>query len=276
VTRVTFCSGVAWAVATFIAVVCAAVAAPKRVVSMNVCTDHLALLLAAPGQLVSVTWLAQDPWLNPAATQTKSLHINRGTAEEVLPLQADLVLAGTTTTRQTVFLMRRLGVNVVEVPPVRSLVDVRHNIRAVAEALGRPADGEALVARFEADLSASAGASVQRLRSAALYGSGGHVAGQKTLAGDVAEHVGFRNLADVVGASGGSLSVEELLFARPDLVVLSPPQRDRPSLAAMTLDHPALRLNGTLRRVEIPPAWWTCETPDAAKAATQLAAARDR
>ena len=34
---------------------------PARVVSINLCTDQLALLLAAPGQLLSVSWLSQDP-----------------------------------------------------------------------------------------------------------------------------------------------------------------------------------------------------------------------
>ncbi|MEO0811096.1 MAG: hypothetical protein AAFW82_10790, partial [Pseudomonadota bacterium] len=33
-------------------------AAPRRVVSMNLCTDQLAMLLAAPGQLYSVSYLA--------------------------------------------------------------------------------------------------------------------------------------------------------------------------------------------------------------------------
>jgi iron complex transport system substrate-binding protein len=35
--------------------------APRRVVSINLCTDQLAMMLAAPGQLVSVSDLAADP-----------------------------------------------------------------------------------------------------------------------------------------------------------------------------------------------------------------------
>ncbi len=34
---------------------------PERVVSVNLCTDQLAMLLAAPGQLISVSHLASDP-----------------------------------------------------------------------------------------------------------------------------------------------------------------------------------------------------------------------
>jgi iron complex transport system substrate-binding protein len=34
---------------------------PRRVVSMNLCTDQLAMLVAAPGQLLSVSRIARDP-----------------------------------------------------------------------------------------------------------------------------------------------------------------------------------------------------------------------
>ena len=47
-------------------------AAPLRVVSINLCTDQLAMLLAAPGQLVSVTHLARDPEASVMALQTIS------------------------------------------------------------------------------------------------------------------------------------------------------------------------------------------------------------
>jgi iron complex transport system substrate-binding protein len=35
--------------------------APGRVVSMNLCTDQLALMLAREGQLISVSDIARDP-----------------------------------------------------------------------------------------------------------------------------------------------------------------------------------------------------------------------
>ena len=38
--------------------------APRRVVTMNHCADQYALLLAAPGQVVSVSHIALDPFLD--------------------------------------------------------------------------------------------------------------------------------------------------------------------------------------------------------------------
>ena len=41
--------------------------APLRVVSMNLCTDQFALMLAAPEQLISVSYVSADPVTSPLA-----------------------------------------------------------------------------------------------------------------------------------------------------------------------------------------------------------------
>ena len=56
-------------VRTLICVLCAglltagnaAAQAPQRVVTVNLCLDQIAMRLAAPGQLVGVSYLASDP-----------------------------------------------------------------------------------------------------------------------------------------------------------------------------------------------------------------------
>jgi iron complex transport system substrate-binding protein len=242
-------------------------ARPQRVVSMNVCTDYLALLLAAPGQLRSVTWLARDPWLNPLSKKVSQLHVNRGGTEEVLPLHPDLVLAGTTTTRQTVQLMQRLGLRVVQVPYVSKADDIARNVRMVAAALGRQQAGEAVLVGLRQRMQRLEGVVALR-RSAVVLGAGGRVSGAETLPGSILERVGLRHIAPRMQA----MHAEDLLFARPDLIVLSPPRLDRPSLAQQAVEHPALR-HLRLNLVRIHPAWWTCEGPHAADAAERLVAA---
>ncbi|PKP83954.1 MAG: ABC transporter substrate-binding protein, partial [Alphaproteobacteria bacterium HGW-Alphaproteobacteria-2] len=51
---------------------------PARVVSINVCTDQLAMLLAAPGQLLSVSHLARDPYSSAMAAEARAWPANRG------------------------------------------------------------------------------------------------------------------------------------------------------------------------------------------------------
>ncbi|WP_354002086.1 hypothetical protein [Pseudotabrizicola sediminis] len=58
-------------------------ASPQRVVSINLCTDQLAMLLAEPGQLISVSFLAQDPRSSVMVDEALACPANRALAEEV-------------------------------------------------------------------------------------------------------------------------------------------------------------------------------------------------
>ncbi len=119
-------------------------AAPMRVVSINLCTDELAMLLAAPGQLKSVTWLGADAHETPLAHKAKNLIINHGLAEEILFLKPDLVLAGPSAKLSTTALLKQAHIPVIEVPTVEKRDDIETNVIRVARALGHPEKGRAL------------------------------------------------------------------------------------------------------------------------------------
>ncbi len=114
-------------------------------VSVNLCVDQLAILVAADGQPLSVPNLASDERGSTLADRTRAFVPNHGYAEEVLLLEPDLVLAGTYTTRATVELLRGLGVRVEELPPASSFADVRANLRRLGELLGQRERAESLV-----------------------------------------------------------------------------------------------------------------------------------
>ncbi len=123
---------------------CAAHAAPTRVVSINLCADELAMLLAAPGQLKSVTWLGADRQETPLAYKAEKLTINHGLAEEILFLKPDLVLAGPGAKLSTTTLLKLARIPVIEVPIVEKLVDIETSVMLVSTALGHPEKGKAL------------------------------------------------------------------------------------------------------------------------------------
>ena len=198
-------------------------AAPQRVVSVNLCTDQLAMLLADPGQLVSVSHLAADPRSSVMVDQARAYPANRGGAEEVFLMRPDLVLAGTYTARPSVDLLRRLDVPVVELPPATRLADVAGQLRIVGAAMGQVARAEGLVAEFEAGLAALRVDPAVRL-SAALYHPNGYTTGAGTLADDILTVTGFVNVGADAGVTGGGiLPMERLVMAAPDLVVTSAP-----------------------------------------------------
>lgn len=245
-------------------------APPQRVVSVNLCTDQLAMLLAAPGQLISVSYLARDPRGSAMAGAARDYPVNHGLSEEIYLLSPGLVLAGSFTSRATVSMLKRLGIPVVTLAPAQSLADVRERLAEMGRHLHRDDAAAAMIARFDADLAGLRSARPHRPR-AATWSQGGHTSGGNTLVGDIIETAGFANVADEWGfAHGGFLALEQLVMSNPDLVIAS---RASPghSRADELLMHPALRAFTAGRASDsIRDADWVCGTPHVLRAVARL------
>jgi iron complex transport system substrate-binding protein len=249
-------------------------AAPQRVVSMNLCTDQLAMLLAAPGQLLSVSYLASDPHGSAMAEAAKVYPPNRGLAEEVYLMQPDLVLAGSFTTRATVAMLQRLGVRVEIFEPAYGLDDIPDRIRQMGMVLGRTQAAEAIVAQFEADLRAFR-EDVSRNPRAAIYAANGYTQGDRSLSGQILLTAGFANVAAEAGYDGGGiLPLELLVMLTPEAIITSRPYPGA-SRAEEVMVHPALlaaqdaRVRGSFADRD-----WVCGTPFALRAVAKMAALR--
>ncbi|PZQ52417.1 MAG: ABC transporter substrate-binding protein [Rhodovulum sulfidophilum] len=233
-------------------------AAPARVVSMNLCADQLAMLLAAPGQLVSVSYLARDPHSSAMAAEAAAYPVNHGLAEEIFLLDPDLVLAGDFTHQPAVAMLRRLGVPVLVLAPASSLAEARAQILALGAALGREDRAAELIAEIDAGLAAAAAPPDDAPPRAAILGASGYASGPASLPGDVLAAAGFANILDPA-SMGGRLSLETLLMARPDLIVLPEPYPGW-SRAEEFPRHPAL-LDSGAATLTLPDQNWVCGTP---------------
>ncbi len=252
----------------------AAAGPPDRVVSINLCTDQLAMLLAAPGQLVSVSYLARDPRSSAMAEAAEAWPVNGGTAEDIFLLAPDLVVAGSFTTPETVRMLDRLGIPVVLFPPATSLQDVGAQLRQMAAVLGRPEAGAAAAAEFEAALSDLA--AEEEGPTAALYQAGGWTGGRHSLAGEILAAAGLRNLAVDLGMEqGGWLALEQLVLAQPELLVTGRPFPGA-SRAEEITGHPALRRGLPGRAgVALTDRDWVCGLPHVLDAIRAMQAAAE-
>lgn len=248
---------------------------PRRVLSMNLCTDQLAMMLAAPGQLVSVSYLAQDPTASAMADQAARLPVNHGLAEEIFLMRPDLVLAGAWSTPETIRLLKRLEIPVEMFPIETDIAGIRANIRRMGEVLGREAQAQAMLARFDADLARLADAPPGPRPRAALYMANGYSSGRDSLAGQIVDLAGFDNIADELGLpAGGTLALESLLLADPDLLIEGR-RYDGHARAQEMLDHPALKALSRGRPAEvISDPDWICGTPFILRAVAGLRDAR--
>ncbi|TNF58550.1 MAG: ABC transporter substrate-binding protein [Rhodobacteraceae bacterium] len=239
----------------------AAAGTPQRVVSVNLCTDQLALMLAAPGQLISVSRLAHDADSSALVDQARALPTNGSRAEEVYLLAPDLVLAGTFTDPATVAMLRDLGIRVELFEPARSLADVPANLDRMGRLLGRGAQAAEMIAAFERDLAALTVDLEPRPR-AALYYVNSYTAGDRSLAGDILRVAGFDNVAAETGLDwGGVLPLEQLVMLAPDVIIEG---RDYPGQARAedNLTHPALAaLTHTRKAGSLTDRDWICGTP---------------
>jgi iron complex transport system substrate-binding protein len=243
-----------------------AVAAPVRVASLNLCTDELALLLAAPGQLVSVSRLGADPRETTLSRRARGLATNNGNVTDVVALAPDLVLTSGGARGGDV-VARRLGIAALVVPPPQTLDDVRANIRTVAAALGRPAQGAALIAEIDRVLAVPA----PPPRRALLVEGGGVAVGANGLAADWLRHAGLIQQE----VPHGQISLEALLAAPPQVLVTTNYHPGESSINAAWLTHPAFaRLPRSVQRLTTDGRAWTCLGPPLAAEIARLQAAR--
>jgi len=252
-----------------------AFAKPQRVVSLNLCADELALRLADPGVVKSVTWLSQDPRSANVAAQAAALPANDGHAEEALAFDPDLVLVGPFSEPTSIALLRRVGAPVVEVGAPQTLDGVRRQIRDLAAALGEPQRGEALVAEMDARLARVAIDPIRPRLKALVLRPNGFTVGPGSLVDEILSRAGLDNLAarlDIAADAQVPLEVVALLGA--DILILDRDEASAPSLADATLDHPAIAaLASRMTIVSLPARLWTCGGPEIAEAVERLAAA---
>ncbi|HEY6917211.1 MAG TPA: hypothetical protein VI381_06170, partial [Allosphingosinicella sp.] len=124
--------------------------APKRVASLNLCTDELLLALAAPGQIVSISHLSRKAEETPYWRAARAYPANDGSLLSVVARKPDLVLTMGGSGRDTARIAARIGARLLTLPYAGSLAEMKAGVRKVAAALGRGEAGESLLRPLEA------------------------------------------------------------------------------------------------------------------------------
>jgi iron complex transport system substrate-binding protein len=247
-----------------------------RVASTTLCGDQYLLKLADPGQIVSLSRDATDPRLSLFADRARNHPVNRGTVEEMIALDADVVIVDGWAGGPTARLLERFGVRVVPLPIDTTFDGIARTTRRVAAAIGHPERGAPLVAGMRRRLARLAKRREGRRQylAAYLWPSGGS-AGSGTFIDTVFHAVGLRNLAAEMGESGwGQIGLETLVRHPPDLFVTSFFAGQAPSEQVRFARHPvARRLLADTPTVEIPGKYWVCSAWFLLDAAERLDAA---
>ena len=241
-------------------------AAPQKIVSLNLCTDQLLMLLADPNQIASLSKIVDDPNVSFLAEKSAEYKKNRGDAEEIFINSPDLVVAGVYTEKATVQILQSLGVLVEIFPIEQNFNDIVKNIRKMGLLVGHSDRAEKMIDDFNIRLEKLRSGITERPR-AAIYSANGYTTGTDTMSGQILEIAGFRNITEEVGMSfGGILPLETLVMLQPDLVITGKAYPGH-SRSEEILKHPALRPFKAITQTD---AKWICGTPAVLDAVAEL------
>ncbi|MFP7571081.1 ABC transporter substrate-binding protein [Marivita sp. S2033] len=239
-----------------------------RVVSVNVCTDQLVMLLAEPSQIIALSPLADDPRASAMAAEAAAFAKTSASAEAIAVQAPDIVVAGQYNDPALMNMLRSIGVEIVEFPLVQALEDIPASMRKMGRVLAQEARAETMAAAFEAEL-AQFSEPDDSAPLAAFFFPNGYALGTGTLSHDILTAGGARNLSAALGMTGnGRLSLEQLVLHAPDLLI-GAPHNDGFSRSEEMTTHPAIAGIAMYHSS----ADWVCETPHVLTAIKQVAQA---
>jgi len=239
---------------------------PQRIVSINLCTDQLLLGLADRRQIAGLTPNAVDRAMSVEWSAARGIPAVGYSAERVLAAKPDLIL-GMPATGSPALAGSSGDTRLLDVRFANSLPDIYASIRETAAAVGHSDRGETMIARMEQDLAAIGRPG--RGRVGAYYQRAGYLTGTGTLVDDLMKRLGLVNLADRLGKPViAQLSLEELVAAQPDFLIVEEATDRVDDLGKEILHHPALR---GIPRIRVREAWTVCGGPAYVAAARSMA-----
>lgn len=248
---------------------------PGRIVSLNQCLDAILVELVPTERIAAISHYSRDPLRSPIAELARRLPITYESAEEIVELRPDLVLASRHSAIPTRNALRRVGIHYELFDVAFSVKDSLAQIRRIAALVDSVAAGEALVARIERAIEAARPTPGAPRLTAAVYETGGLTAGAETVTDELMQVVGLDNLAARYGIQTHQAMQLELLVATPpDLLLVGDVPAAGGTQAARIVQHRVLRkLPST--RWEFPARFMYCSGPTIIEEVAALASARD-
>jgi iron complex transport system substrate-binding protein len=236
---------------------------PQSIVSINMCTDQLLLDLAEPAKIIGLSPFARNKNLSWLAEKAERLPLLSGTAEELLTLKPDLIVADRYTKRATREFIRSRGAPLEEFDTVLTLAETRRQILRFGEITGAKLRAAQRVAELDLALAALKAVALHSKLRVLPLSRRGWVTGSGTLVSELLAEAGLRNAADDLGFKGGGFaSLENIIALKPDALLISADDENAEDQGAAMLLHPAIRKEfPPERRIVLPEKLTICGGP---------------
>jgi iron complex transport system substrate-binding protein len=192
------------------------------IVSTNPCADAILVRLVAPERIAAISHYSHDPASTsiPVA-EARRFRATAGTAEEVVAMRPDLVLASSFTPPATRAAFDRAGLRTLYLGSPTTVAASRAQVEEIAAAIGAPDRGRVLTSEIDAAL--RAGSPEQRDEPAALLFIAGTLAnGSGTLLDELLTRAGFANAAARYGLEYTGTLPAERIVTDPPAVIIAP------------------------------------------------------
>ncbi len=251
---------------------------PKRIASINLCTDQLLFEIAEPNKIISITYLSLDPEISNHPKRAKKYRVNHGLAEEIVHLNPDLILAGKYSSLSATKILKTLGFEVAVFEPAVSIDGIYKNIERLSNLIGRPNIGKKVIQKIKKKFKPDRLEKQGKKPTAVIFKARGFTLGKNSLANEVVLYSGLINIArDQIRGSFDYMPLERLIALNPDLIITDAFNENSPSLSQNLLRHPALGKMSQIKSREnypnvavIPARYWNCGNSSITHALAQL------
>ncbi|ORU94129.1 MAG: hypothetical protein A6F72_08330 [Cycloclasticus sp. symbiont of Poecilosclerida sp. N] len=247
---------------------------PQRIVSLNLCADQLLMEMLPPERLVGITYLSLDSGISYHHKKAMHYHSHQGRIEEIIALEPDLVVAGQFTTQPINQLLEKLNYPVLRIGLPKTVGEIKQQIDSLGKQIGAPKQAVKMTNKITRDLLELRKNTLQNEPRAAIYYANGFSAGKQTIVNEALNLAGFKNIAADRGLNYiAPLSMEALIRAEPDVLILGRYQENTDAMAHQVLKHRALQrfihINN-VQTISMPDRYWDCAGPAIIKAISHL------
>jgi len=241
--------------------------------SLNPCSDSILAEVADREQILAISHFSQDPSSSSMdLAKARSFPAVSGSAEEILALRPDVIVADEFVPAATRAAFADLGLRLVQLPIVASVAQGEEQVMELARLAGHPERGRALNARINKALAGARPPAGSEPVPAVVWQSGGIVPGADTLVADLLRRTGFVQLSANRGMRQADVLPLEKLLADPPRVIFA--AGDPRTNEDRMLSHPALDALDHTKRERFDRSLLWCGGPTIIRAAERLAQVR--
>lgn len=264
-----------FALATLVAFAACAPADPRarssdsakpRFVSLNPCLDAILVEVAEPEQILAISHYSHQPGGSRMPPErARRFAYTGGSAEEVIALAPDTVLASVFLAPSTKAALERAGLRVETFDSPRTLAESARQVERMAALAGDPAKAQSLLQALAPlpTLRTALSEPQSQAPSVLLWQPGQIVAGERTLIAELIREAGFTSHTAALGLKQADyVPLEALLSDPPDLLLVAGESAGQ--------RHPALRQLEQTRTASFDPSLFYCGGPSVAAARARL------